>query len=191
MRLGFGLRIKLMRFLIYINLFRFSIRKWLFGFDYANIFLKRVDKKSVQLILKQNGAQIGIDCDIESGLNFHNCKDFSNLRIGDNCHIGKNCFFDLKNKITIHDNVTISMECKLITHQDVGKSKLSKKYPADHKPILIESDVYIGVNSVILMGCKIGENSLIGACSLVRSNIEKNSIAVGVPIKQKKNTGAI
>jgi acetyltransferase-like isoleucine patch superfamily enzyme len=183
MRTGLGLYKKFAGLIAFINLFRFWTRKCFLGFEYANVFLKRVDKKSVQLILKRNGAQIGSNCDIESGLTFHNCKNYSNLTIGNNCHIGKNCFLDLRDKITIKDNVTISMECKLITHQDVGKSKLSEKYPAIHKPIIIESDVYVGVNSTILMGCRIGENTVIAANSLVLKDVPRRSVAAGVPAK--------
>ena len=86
---GLGLNRKYKGLIAYINLFRFWMRRCFLGFEYANVFLKRIDKKSVQLILKKNGAQIGSDCDIESGLTFHNCKNYSNLIVGNNCHIGK------------------------------------------------------------------------------------------------------
>ena len=101
-------------FFSYYNLFQFQARKFLLGFDVANLFLQRVDKTSLKLILKSNGAQIGRDCDIETGLIFHNCNDYSNLAIGERCHIGKSCFFDLRNKIIIQNNTVISMQCSLL-----------------------------------------------------------------------------
>ena len=129
MKIKFGLRRKLRFILSYLNLFRFSLRKFFLGFDSANNFVRKVDKTSIQLILKRNGATIGENCDIETGLTFHNCKDYKNLIIGRNCHIGKNCFFDLRDKIIIKNNVGISMQCTFITHIDVLKSDLSNFYP--------------------------------------------------------------
>jgi len=101
MKTGFGTQKKLRLLNVYFNLFSFKVRRNLLGFDVANQFMQRVDKSSIQLILKRYGATIGKNCDIETGLIFHNCKDYSNLIIGNNCHIGKNCFFDLQDKVTI------------------------------------------------------------------------------------------
>lgn len=54
------------------------------------------------------------------------------------------------------------------------------------KPIIIESNVFIGAFAIILKGVVIGENSIIGAGSVVTKDIPANVIAVGnpcVPIK--------
>ncbi|MFV0577714.1 MAG: CatB-related O-acetyltransferase [Fusobacterium ulcerans] len=49
--------------------------------------------------------------------------------------------------------------------------------------IIIEDDVWIGGNSVILSGIKIGRGSVIGAGSVVTKNVPKYSIVVGNPGK--------
>ena len=90
--------------LAYINLLKFYLLKYIINFETANLYIQRVDKQSLQLILKKNGAKIGSNCDIETGQIFHNCKNFSNLKIGNNCHIGKNCFIDLRGEIIIENN---------------------------------------------------------------------------------------
>ena len=141
MKTGLGLYLKYRLFYAHINLIRFWLRKKLLGFDVANQFLQRVDKISMQLILKNNGAKIGENCDIETGLTFHNCKSYSNLIIGNNCHIGKNCFFDLRETIIISDNVVISMQCTFITHIDMSKSELSRIYPQKQKPVRINKNL--------------------------------------------------
>jgi acetyltransferase-like isoleucine patch superfamily enzyme len=56
--------------------------------------------------------------------------------------------------------------------------------------IIIEDDVWIGSNSVILGGVKIGRGTVIGAGSIVTKNIPPYSIVVGNParvIKQRFN----
>ncbi len=181
MKNGLGLRKKFKSVISSINLFRFSIRKWIFGFEYANLFLKRLDKLSLHLILKKNGAKIGINCDIESGLTFHNCKDYSNLSIGNNCHIGKNCFFDLREKVEIDDNVVISMQTTFITHQDLNKSELRKIFPASKKKIIVKDNCYIGTNVTILQGVVINEFSVVAAGSVVIKDVPHHSIVGGVP----------
>ncbi|HAF30844.1 MAG TPA: acyltransferase [Bacteroidales bacterium] len=186
MKTGLKLYKKYRKVYAFTNLFLFYFRKFFIGFDVANQFIQRVDKFSVQLILKVNGAIIGKDCDIETGLVFHNCKNYSNLSVGDNCHIGKNCFFDLKDKIIIGNNVVISMQCSFITHIDMTQSKLSTIYPSLQKPIIISENVYIGANSIILMGVNIGKNSLVAAGSVIQKDVSINSFVGGVPAKEIK-----
>ena len=183
MRLHLGIHKKIRCIYAYLNLLRFRVKKSFLGFDVANLFTQRVDKRSLVLILKKNGAKIGKNCDIETGIVFHNCKDYSNLCIGDNSHIGKNCFFDLRDKIDIGNNVTISMQCSFTTHQDMGKSFLDEIYGKTQKPIIITDNVYIGINSTILQGVIIGKKSIIAAGSVVKDNVLTKIIAGGVPAK--------
>lgn len=186
MKTGLGILIKYRVLIAYINLIRFNLRKYLIGFDCANMFLQRTDKISILLILKANGAKIGSNCDLETGLIFHNCKNYSNLIIGNNCHIGKNCFFDLRDEIIIEHNVVISMQCTLITHMDISKSDLSKQYPSISKKIVLRNNSYIGARTTVLMGVEVGEGSIMGASSLVNKSIKSNSIYGGIPAKKIK-----
>jgi acetyltransferase-like isoleucine patch superfamily enzyme len=187
MKTGIGISKKIRTLSSYYNLFRFWLRKIFIGFDYAQQLIRNIDKNSVQLILKKNGASIGDDCDIETGLTFHNCKNFNNLIIGNSCHIGKNCFFDLKNRITIDDNVVISMQTTIITHQDMSKSAISNLYPAKSKAVLIKKNTYIGTNSVILMGITLSEGSFVAAGSVVTKDVPPYTMVGGVPAKIIKN----
>lgn len=51
------------------------------------------------------------------------------------------------------------------------------------QPIIIEDNVWLGVNSTVLKGVTIGKNTIIGANSLVTKNIPANVIAAGNPCK--------
>lgn len=42
--------------------------------------------------------------------------------------------------------------------------------------IIVRDNVFIGANSVIMGGADIGENSIIAACSLVKSKIPPNEV---------------
>lgn len=114
---------------------------------------------------------------------------FSNLRIylyrylvgykiGKNVFIGMKCYLDdLEPKSTvIEDNVTISYGCFFALH-GIGQK---------HSVINVKKGAYIGMRATIIAGeegISIGENSIIGACSLLNKSIPPNSKAVGVPAK--------
>jgi acetyltransferase-like isoleucine patch superfamily enzyme len=105
-------------------------------------------------------------------------------KIGKNVFIGMKCYMDDidPSKTIIEDGVTISYGCYFAVH---GKGQ-------GHAYIHIEKDAYIGIRCNILStksGIIIGENSIIGAGSLVNKSIPSNCVAVGVPIRviKKRN----
>jgi len=50
-------------------------------------------------------------------------------------------------------------------------------------PVTIHKNVWLGVNAIVLKGVSIGENSVIGAGSIVASDIPANVIAAGNPCR--------
>lgn len=100
------------------------------------------------------------------------------LSIGDNCGFSGTvigCF----SQITIGNNVKCGANT-LITDSDWHPEDPRSSVP---KPILIEDNVWLGVNVIVLKGVTIGENSVIGAGSVVTKDIPANVIAAGNPCK--------
>ncbi len=58
-----------------------------------------------------------------------------------------------------------------------------KKYWQIYKSTIIGNDVWIGANSVIKSGVKVGDGSIIGAGAVVTKNVPPYSIVAGVPAK--------
>ncbi|WP_201333801.1 DapH/DapD/GlmU-related protein [Nitratiruptor sp. YY09-18] len=102
-------------------------------------------------------------------------------KIGKKVFIGMKCYLDDMDpsKIIIEDNVTISYGVYFACHG------INQK----HTHILIKKGAYIGMRATIISGKNgivIGENSIIGAGSLVNKSVEDNVLVAGVPIKKLK-----
>jgi acetyltransferase-like isoleucine patch superfamily enzyme len=86
--------------------------------------------------------------------------------------------------ISIGDNVTITQEVTFINH-DGGISLFRNKYPGIDliKPITIGNNVFIGARTTILPGVNIGNWVIVGAGSLVTTDIPDNTVIGGVPAR--------
>jgi len=102
------------------------------------------------------------------------------ISIGDDCGFSGVTIGAAK-KIIIGNNVLCGANA-VITDFD-WHSSISDTEPS---PIIIHNNVWIGLNTVILKGVEIGENSIIGANSLVVKSIPANVIAGGVPCQVLK-----
>jgi len=58
--------------------------------------------------------------------------------------------------------------------------------PIKYAPVKIGNDVWIGTNAVILPGVTIGDHSVVGAGSVVISDIPPHSVVAGVPARVVK-----
>ena len=55
------------------------------------------------------------------------------------------------------------------------------------KPIIIGNNVWIGLNSIILKGTIIGDNSIVAAASVVSGEFGANTIIMGNPAKEVRS----
>jgi acetyltransferase-like isoleucine patch superfamily enzyme len=62
-------------------------------------------------------------------------------------------------------------------------AKNIKGHPKTKGDVIIGNDVWLGYNSIILSGVKIGDGAVIGACSVVTKNVPPYTIVAGNPAK--------
>jgi acetyltransferase-like isoleucine patch superfamily enzyme len=63
------------------------------------------------------------------------------------------------------------------------KRSQENKGPLQPAPVIIGSNVLLGLNIIVLKGVTIGDNTVIAAISVVTKDIPRNVIAAGQPAK--------
>ncbi|PWG64746.1 galactoside O-acetyltransferase [Bifidobacterium callitrichidarum] len=86
-------------------------------------------------------------------------------------------------EIFIGDHTMIGPNVTLVTTGHPIRPDLRERLAQFSEPIHIGRNVWIGANVTVLPGVTIGDNAVIGACSLVTKDIPANSVAVGSPCR--------
>jgi len=136
--------------------------------------------KRRQEILHQFLAEIGDDCYIEPPLHANWGK---HTHLGDNVYANFNLTLVDDTHIYIGDYVQIGHNVTIATAGHPIEPQRRKKSIQFNIPVHIGDNVWIGANSVILPGVTIGENSVIGAGSIVNKDIPNDVVAVGNPCR--------
>ena len=109
------------------------------------------------------------------------------IQIGENSSIGENSWiYANKNNggVYIGDDVNCASHLYVIdSDHSFEKGKKINQQQLKSKPIYIGNDIWIGYNVTILKGTKIGDRTVIGACSLCNKEYAGNSVLVGSPAK--------
>lgn len=123
---------------------------------------------------------------------FH-CDYGKNIFLGNDVIINMNCTFVDNKTIRIGDRVLIASNVQMYTssHPVLPKERLvpdwrerkTTFFRTYARPIEIENNVWIGGGCILLPGVTIGENSVIGAGSVVTRPVPPNCVAVGNPCK--------
>ena len=70
--------------------------------------------------------------------------------------------------------------------QQLGTFRTGANDDNAYKDIIVEEDVWIGINVTLLAGAHIGRGAIIGACAVVTKEIPPYAVAVGNPAKVVK-----
>ena len=105
----------------------------------------------------------------------HSC-DFSfKAEIGARLHLPHPIGIVIGEGVTIHDDVTVFQHVTIGSH---GRQGTSLDYP------VVESRVRIYANSTVVGGVRIGAGAIVGAQSLVVSNVRGEMVYAGVPARK-------
>jgi acetyltransferase-like isoleucine patch superfamily enzyme len=114
---------------------------------------------------------------------------YKNVTIGENTFIGHQVLISGNEaySVTIGGNVDLAPRvCILSGSHEIDMIGKHSAGPGSGGDVIIEDGVWVGANSTILPGVRIGEKSVIGAGSVVTKDIPPYCIAVGNPCKPIK-----
>lgn len=106
-----------------------------------------------------------------------------NIYLGKNVMLNYGCVFLDVCPIYIGNHTFIGPYTQIYTACHAVEPEKRLKDIEFGKPVVIGDNVWIGGNCTILAGISIGNNSVIGAGSVVTKNIPDNVVAVGNPCK--------
>lgn len=107
----------------------------------------------------------------------------SNIHIGDHFYANFNLVIVDDIDVYIGEHVMIAPNVTITPTGHPVDPELRKPGTQFSIPVRIGNNVWIGSNAVILPGVTIGDNSVIGAGSVVTHDIPENVVAVGNPCR--------
>ena len=107
------------------------------------------------------------------------------VTLGERSWLGPFCLVYGNGGVTIGRNVLVAGHSSIntVSHSTDRCDIPINDQPVIIDPVVIEDDVWIGLNAVILQGVTIGRGTIVGAGAVVNKSIPPWSIAVGVPAR--------
>jgi len=142
-------------------------------------------------------VKLGKNVMIYNFVNIYGCEIGDNTKVGsyveirENVKIGKNCkiqaFAFLPQGVILEDEVFIGPHACFVNDK-MPRATVNgrlKEIGEDWKPLttIVKKGASIGANATILGGITIGENSIVGAGSVVTKDVPPNVIVAGNPAK--------
>ena len=147
-------------------------------YDFNQTRPSEMEKRSA--LLKEILAEVGENCYVEPPLH---------ANWGIHTHFGRNVYanFNLTlvddTDIFVGDSVMFGPNVVVATAGHPIDPELRRKVAQFNVPVRIGSNVWIGAGAILLPGVTVGENSVIGAGSVVTHDIPPNVVAVGNPCR--------
>mgnify|MGYP000615540311 CR=1 FL=1 len=105
-----------------------------------------------------------------------------NIELGDNVVVHDNVHLDDRGKLTIGDRASISDNVHLYSHDhDVVDQTDVENYHTT-----VGEDARVTYDAMVRAGCRVGENAVVGARSVVQGDVPDHHVAAGIPAKSLK-----
>lgn len=138
-------------------------------------------------LLKQMFAEIGENCYIEPP--FHSNWSGKHVHFGNNVYANFNLTCVDDTHIYVGDGTMFAPNVILATAAHPILPALRKKAYQYNMPIRIGKNCWLGAGVIVLPGVTIGDNTVVGADSVVTKDLPSDVVAVGNPCKVLRKIG--
>jgi acetyltransferase-like isoleucine patch superfamily enzyme len=159
----------------------FRIIGHIFSITFLRSLLDAMAEFVLENVAERQKMKIGQKSSISSSSRFFYGE---NIQIGSRTNINRNCIIwaGKTAKIIIGDDCLTGPGVNIIASKyHVKGTEKIRTYPQFEKDVIIGNDVWLGANSIILPGVRIGTGAIIGAGAVVTKDIPEYDIVAGVP----------
>lgn len=155
---------------------REQAKKLLFRFNACSPESRQTRSQLIHELIPNSGDSLWIESPFS-------CDYGTNIKLGENFYSNTNCtILDCAN-VTIGDNVLFGPNVSIYTPNHAFDPSDRNSGLERSLPVEIGDNVWVGGSVSVLSGVEIGDNSIIGAGSVVTKSIPADVIAVGNPCK--------
>jgi putative colanic acid biosynthesis acetyltransferase WcaF len=133
-----------------------------------------------QGFLRLFGAKIGSQSSILMG---STVLGVGKLSIGNRCSIGFRVVLDARGGLVIDDDSVLASDVQIITGHHVIDSD---DFSIVMQPVHIRHHAWVASRATILQNVTIGVGAVVGACSLVNSDVDDMAVVAGIPAKLRR-----
>jgi acetyltransferase-like isoleucine patch superfamily enzyme len=139
---------------------------------------------SVEKSSSLNNVKIGSNSKIAGNTNIYGSSEHI-LEIGESCYIGPNCLIEGYNaSVNIGSFVSFAQNINLMSGSGPNASEsMQRVFPIIKGEVVIGDHSWIGADSIIMPGVKIGRCCVVAANSFLNSSFDDYSIVGGTPAK--------
>ncbi|MFY1620786.1 acyltransferase [Micromonospora sp. WMMD736] len=104
------------------------------------------------------------------------------VRVGADCLLNAT-WIGTWTSVTVGDRCLLS-DCELLDndfHNLPPDQRHAPPGPATRAPIVLEENVWVGAHALVLKGVRVGRDSVVGAASVVRTDVPPGVVVVGNP----------
>ena len=101
--------------------------------------------------------------------------------------IGFGCEFNVRRRVEIGSDCLIASGCKFIDHDHGtlrGGVPMREQTDGAEAEIVLEDDVWLGVNVIVLKGVRIGRGAIVAASAVVTTDVPSHEIWGGIPARK-------
>lgn len=114
--------------------------------------------------------------------------DNATLKLGEHTFVGRGVEFDIMCGVTVGRHSLIAPRCFITDHVHGTRRDLRiDQQPCRAEPVEIGSDVWLGAGAVVLPGVRIGDGAVVGANSVVTTDVAPYTVVAGAPARFLRN----